>query len=226
MPMGWRFSGVISQTTATLIVAEMDRRLQRRGIRKETHWVSIEWMDSLIFGSVSEEIDGMVTKIFREICREWRVTINETKSREGVRHFANLGVQWDLQNHTWTVEPKWAQNFCVAVQALSTDGALTKREGYKIVGKAAWAAYIMGGPLAQMYAAYRNMAAWGPSKWEEVVSLWESAKFGIDQVHQRLTTGFVSHPIQATRRLRIQTDASKEGWAAALDLRGGGGDSP
>ena len=224
MPQGWTWAPAIAQTTALLLTHKL---LPLDQCAKAT---AFPWMDNFIMGASSMESAQALIDAFIARCSACHVTLKPS-STTPARHLVALGIEFDLCQHRYRLEPGWAKNAAAFVTAFIKEtrtGHFTSlRTIWQAIGTCMWCASIHTLMLgAHMWSIINFMRSHTPKEhsraaWESL-SLMPAAPLDemltiADRLHANpwLPRPFIPPSIGCSLRgLLLITDASL--WAGAF----------
>lgn len=147
LPMGWSWSPAIAQHTSNFLV---------RGC-------GLAWLDDfLIFGSRKEFTDKKNT--FLERLQKYNVEVDDLLM-EPVDHLKALGLEFDLKNKRYRVDPAWVEKrrdkWLATLRCHQGGRPTTIRDLLEVFGSLIWTSYVLEEPLwmhAEALAALSHVA--------------------------------------------------------------------
>ena len=155
MPMGWCYAPYIAQETSNFITRE----------------IGYSWVDNFIVGGTSLEEFKSARTTLRERISRYDILVDDDSLIES-QHPCMLGIEFDLVNKKYRLEPAWIEKKTERLQR-AIQGDWTKmsyRDIFETLGALIWATYVANTPLwshAEALGAFSTLAQKVQGRWDD-----------------------------------------------------------
>ena len=167
--MGWCYAPYIAQETSNFITRE----------------IGYAWVDNFIVGGTSlQEFKSARTKLRERIAR-YDILVDDDSLIES-QHPCMLGIEFDLVNKKYRLEPAWIAKKTERLQK-ATQSDWTKmsyRDIFETLGALIWATYVANTPLwshAEALGAFSTLAQKVQGRWDDQAEMPSYANSDVAQ---------------------------------------------